>query len=61
MKIRKTDRLYDDQFERDLDDVLKIEAEKQARSNKKVKKYTFIHLFCTWKMMAQTLTFIIGM
>uniref|UniRef100_A0A8R1E3M1 Major facilitator superfamily (MFS) profile domain-containing protein n=1 Tax=Caenorhabditis japonica TaxID=281687 RepID=A0A8R1E3M1_CAEJA len=60
VKIRKTDRLYNDEFEHDLDDVLTIEAEKHARSSKKAKKYTFIHLFCTWKMMAQTFTFIIG-
>ncbi|EFO89121.1 hypothetical protein CRE_21668 [Caenorhabditis remanei] len=61
VKIRKIDRLYSEEFEKDLDEVLRIEAEKHARSNKKQKKYTFIHLFCTWKMMAQTLTFIVGM
>ncbi|CAI2350949.1 unnamed protein product [Caenorhabditis sp. 36 PRJEB53466] len=60
IKIRKTDRLYDESFEKDLDEVLHIESEKLARSSKKTKKYTFIHLFCTWKMMAQTLTFITG-
>ncbi|KAF1758892.1 hypothetical protein GCK72_015352 [Caenorhabditis remanei] len=61
VKIRKIDRLYSEEFEKDLDEVLRIEAEKHAKSNKKKKKYTFIHLFCTWKMMAQTLTFIVGM
>ncbi|EGT50259.1 hypothetical protein CAEBREN_28887 [Caenorhabditis brenneri] len=60
VKIRKTDRLYTPEFEKDLDEVLKIEAEKHAITHKKSKKYTFIHLFCTWKMMAQTVTFIIG-
>ncbi|UMM30519.1 hypothetical protein L5515_012367 [Caenorhabditis briggsae] len=60
IKIRKTDRLYSEDFEKDLDEVLKIETEKQAISSKKAKKYTFIHLFCTWKMISQTLTFIIG-
>ncbi|KAF1758887.1 hypothetical protein GCK72_015347 [Caenorhabditis remanei] len=60
VKIRKIDRLYSEEFEKDLDEVLRIEAEKHAKSNKKQKKYTFIHLFCTWKMMAQTLTFIVG-
>uniref|UniRef100_A0A1I7T0J3 MFS domain-containing protein n=1 Tax=Caenorhabditis tropicalis TaxID=1561998 RepID=A0A1I7T0J3_9PELO len=60
IKIRKIDRLYLEEFEEQLDDVLKIEAEKLARSSKKTKKYTFIHLFCTWKMIAQTMTFIIG-
>uniref|UniRef100_A0A8R1DX05 MFS domain-containing protein n=1 Tax=Caenorhabditis japonica TaxID=281687 RepID=A0A8R1DX05_CAEJA len=60
IKIRKTDRLYDESFEKELDEVLRIESEKHARTSKKVKKYTFIHLFCTWKMMAQSLTFITG-
>ncbi|CCD65923.1 Major facilitator superfamily (MFS) profile domain-containing protein [Caenorhabditis elegans] len=60
IKIRKTDGLYTSDFEKDLDEVLKIEAEKQVISSKKSKKYTFIHLFCTWKMIAQTMTFIVG-
>ncbi|EFP06198.1 hypothetical protein CRE_13157 [Caenorhabditis remanei] len=60
IKIRKTDRLYDETFEKQLDEVLHVESEKHARSSKKSKKYTFIHLFCTWKMMAQSLTFVSG-
>ncbi|CAI2350950.1 unnamed protein product [Caenorhabditis sp. 36 PRJEB53466] len=60
VKIRKIDRLYTAEFEDELDDVLRIEAEKHARSSKKAKKYTFIHLFCTWKMLARTVTFIVG-
>ncbi|EGT47326.1 hypothetical protein CAEBREN_31345 [Caenorhabditis brenneri] len=60
IKIRKTDRLYDETFEKELDEVLLVESEKFARSSKKSKKYTFIHLFCTWKMMAQSFTFISG-
>ncbi|KAF1758896.1 hypothetical protein GCK72_015356 [Caenorhabditis remanei] len=60
IKIRKTDRLYDETFEKQLDEVLHVESEKHARSSKKAKKYTFIHLFCTWKMMAQSLTFVSG-
>ncbi|CAO4375209.1 unnamed protein product [Caenorhabditis nigoni] len=61
VKIRKTDKLYDETTEKQLDETLRIEMEKHVKKSKKAKKYTFIHLFCTWKMMVQSLTFITGM
>ncbi|CAP35927.2 Protein CBG18486 [Caenorhabditis briggsae] len=60
VKIRKTDKLYDETTEKQLDEILRIEMEKHVKKSKKAKKYTFIHLFCTWKMMVQSLTFITG-
>ncbi|CAO4375210.1 unnamed protein product [Caenorhabditis nigoni] len=60
VKIRKTDKLYDGTTEKQLDETLRIEMEKHVKKSKKAKKYTFIHLFCTWKMMVQSLTFITG-
>ncbi|CAI5449099.1 unnamed protein product [Caenorhabditis angaria] len=40
--------------------VLNWKMKKWPRQQKRSKKYTFIHLFCTWKMLAQTLTFVTG-
>ncbi|PIC36260.1 hypothetical protein B9Z55_015324 [Caenorhabditis nigoni] len=59
IKIRKIDRLYSENFEKDLDEVLRIEAEKEEDAEND-KKYTFIHLCCTWKMLGQTATFLVG-
>ncbi|PIC36256.1 hypothetical protein B9Z55_015321 [Caenorhabditis nigoni] len=59
IKIRKIDRLYSEDFEKDLDEVLRIEAEKEEDAEND-KKYTFIHLCCTWKMLGQTMTFLVG-
>ncbi|CAB3409431.1 unnamed protein product [Caenorhabditis bovis] len=60
VKIRKTDRLYTQDFEKEIDEILTIESQKFSKSSKKSKKYNFVHLFCTWKMMAQSFTFIFG-
>ncbi|PIC36259.1 hypothetical protein B9Z55_015323 [Caenorhabditis nigoni] len=57
IKIRKIDRLYSIDFEKDLDEVLRIEAEKEEDAEND-KRYTFIHLCCTWKMLGQTVTFL---
>uniref|UniRef100_A0A1I7WM31 Solute carrier family 40 protein n=1 Tax=Heterorhabditis bacteriophora TaxID=37862 RepID=A0A1I7WM31_HETBA len=62
-KISKIDGNNDDDFSLDLENWFLRERQVHillAERTSKKRHYTFIHLFCTWKMMSWTITLVTG-
>ncbi|PAV84900.1 hypothetical protein WR25_25212 [Diploscapter pachys] len=60
-KIRKIDGKNTRHYARETEELICKEQEAQALRSAKIKRYTFIHLFCTWKLICWTVTLVFGM
>ncbi|PAV79735.1 hypothetical protein WR25_06571 isoform E [Diploscapter pachys] len=60
-KIRKIDGKNTRHYTREAEELICKEQEAQALRSAKIKRYTFIHLFCTWKLICWTVTLVFGM